>query len=60
MGMDWTSDRVDNWVFVDEPLIVVVRLQDEEEEDRTEPERGGKVEDLEEEEGADAVVDTGI
>jgi len=20
MGMDWTSDRIDDWVFVDEPF----------------------------------------
>jgi hypothetical protein len=45
------------------PSIVVVLLQDEEEEGRTEPKRGGEVEDLEEEEEADAVdilMDTGI
>ena len=30
MGVDWTGDYVDSWVFVDDPLITIVRLQDEE------------------------------
>ena len=30
MGVDWTGDYVDSWVFVDNPLITIVRLQDEE------------------------------
>jgi len=44
------------------PLIVVVWLQDEEEEGRAKPERGGRVENPEDEEGdaEDVLVDTGV
>jgi len=44
------------------PLIVVVWSQDEEEEDRTEPDRNGKVENLEDEEvdAEDVLMDTGV
>lgn len=44
------------------PLIVVVWSRDEEEEDRMEPDRNGKVENLEDEEVGveDVLMDTGV